>query len=232
MINFATKRSNLLLTGLALGATAMATTLVGYVRREVQRRGYPSWEECQCDFKAKQAFFQVFHSRHQWRGATIVTQEWGAHLVNPAPWLRRLLHHGSQALAVLNMGNHYVERVTLSPQEAHQFVYAIQGKSMGEQDDESQEIMEKRQLIWRREVLHVPSHPFDAYVHRLYPLPVTKSQQEISAGLPVLWDRASDTPITVEGTLLDTPLGTRIDYIGWTPSQVAYCTARLESPQE
>ncbi|GHO44985.1 hypothetical protein [Ktedonospora formicarum] len=231
MLNFASKRSNLLFTGFALAATAMTTTLVRYVHHEIQRRGYPSWEECQCDFKRKQAFFQVWHSRHQRRGATIVTQEWGTHLINPAPWLRRAFHHGSQALAVLNLGNHYVERVTLNPQEARNFVRSLQSESE-EPESSVAELTEQHQMVWRREILHVPTHLFDPYIYRLYPVPVRIKDERQAHELPVLWDTNSDMPLTVEGPLLETPRETRIDYIGWTSSQVAYCTARVEKRKE
>src|SRR5947209_7680971 len=119
----AAKHSMLTLTwaSFVVGTTAGAVlTLGSYVRREILRRGYPSWERCHCDFKARESFFQVWHSQHEQRGETIFAEEWGTHLSNPPQWLRRFFHHSSQVLAALNPGGNYVERVVLSPQEALQ----------------------------------------------------------------------------------------------------------------
>src|ERR1700676_551149 len=81
----------------AVGATARTlTTLGSYVRGEMRRRGYPSWEQCHCDFKAKETIFQVWHSQHEQRGETIFAEEWGLQLTKPPQWLRRLLHPTSQ----------------------------------------------------------------------------------------------------------------------------------------
>src|SRR5438105_8187673 len=103
--------------GIVIAATVGAlATLSRHVRHEIRRRGYPSWENCHCDFKSKHIIFQVWHSRHEQHGETIVAQEWGLRLSNPPGWLRRLLHYSSQVLATLNPRGNYVERVGLSPQ--------------------------------------------------------------------------------------------------------------------
>ena len=74
-------RSTFVVTGLAVGGVAALTALGGYVRREIQRRGYPSWESCRCDFKYKQNIYQVWFSRHERRGETVVAEERGIYLV-------------------------------------------------------------------------------------------------------------------------------------------------------
>lgn len=224
--------SKFLLSGAALGVTTGALMALGrYVQREIHRRGYPSWEACRCDFKIKQTIFQIWYSRHEQRGETIVSHEWGSYLSNPAPWLRRLLHYSSQVLATLNPRGRYVERATLSPQESRNFVALLRAASSSEENGE--ELPENGcQIVWRREILHVPRYPFDAFVRRLYPSHVPSERSEQAQPLPVLWDPACNLPLTTEGNLLDTPIGTRIDYIGWTPSQISYCTARLNAPAE
>ena len=102
-------RSTFVVTGLTVGGIAALAALSGYVRREIQRRGYPSWDACRCDFKYKQNIYQVWFSRHERRGETVVAEERGIYLINPALWLRRLLHtgrvhdcelYGSQIVAV------------------------------------------------------------------------------------------------------------------------------------
>ncbi len=224
----ASMRSRFIYAGVAVGATAGLVALGGYVSREVQRRGYPSWESCRCDFKRKQNVYQVWFSRHERRGETVVTEERGAYLVNPALWLRRFLHYSAQVLAVLNPGGHYVERVVLSPQEARQFARLMTTGNVEDEQEESQQ--ESGQIVWRREILHVPRYLFDAYIRRLYPAHVSQERMELDPhdpSLPVLWDPRTDLPLPSEGMLLQTPNGTRIDYIGWTPSQISYCTARL-----
>ncbi|WP_126549372.1 hypothetical protein [Dictyobacter kobayashii] len=109
------KGSLLIISGTVVGAVAGTTSLlVRYVRQEIQRRGYPSWQECHCDFKTQKTIFQVWHSRHEQRGETIIAQEWGTYLVHPPTWIRYLLHHSTQTLAVLNPLGRYIERVTLT----------------------------------------------------------------------------------------------------------------------
>lgn len=214
---------NIILVATALSATAgIATALGSYVRHEMKRRGYPSWQECRCDFKAKRAVFQVWYSRHERQGETIVAHEWGAYLPDLSPWLRRFLHYGSQVCATLNPRGRYVERVALSPQEALQFALLLHAVSSVEELPEG-----SGQIVWRREVLHVPRHLFDAYILRLYPVHVSAERREQMQSLPALWDPHSDLPLPSQGLLLELPVGTRIDYIGWTPSQISYCTARL-----
>lgn len=226
-------RSTFVVTSLAVGGIAALAALGGYVRREIQRRGYPSWEACRCDFKYKQNIYQVWFSRHERRGETVVAEERGIYLVNPALWLRRLLHSGSQVIAILNPRSRYLERVLLSPQEARQFAVLLRTGN-GEDLDAAPE-QETGQIVWRREILHVPRYLFDTYIRRLYPTPVSQEQIErnpYDPSLPALWDPHTDLPLPTEGALLHTPNGTRVDYIGWTPSQISYCTARLKSGGE
>jgi hypothetical protein len=220
-------RNTLLLTGAALSATAALAALGRYVRGEIQRRGYPSWDVCRCDFKHKSTIYQVWFSRNERRGETIVMEERGMYLAHPAGWLRRFLHHSSQVIAALNPRGRYVEHVMLSPQEAHQFAVLLHTASMNEESGE-EPTPQPGHIIWRREVLHVPRYPFDAYVQRLYPAHIPQERSEQAQPLPALWDPHNDLPLAGEGTLLETPTGTRIDYIGWTPSQISYCTARLK----
>ncbi len=226
-------RSTFVVTGLAVGGIAALTTLGGYVRREIRRRGYPSWETCRCDFKHKQNIYQVWFSRHERRGETVVAEERGIYLVNPAQWLRHLLHSSSQVLAVLNPRSRYLERVLLSPQEARHFAVLLRTGN-GEDLDVTPE-QETGHIVWRREILHVPRYLFDTYIRRLYPTPVSQEQIErnpYDPSLPALWDPHTDLPLPTEGALLHTPNGTRVDYIGWTPSQISYCTARIKSGGE
>ena len=214
--------------GIVIGATAGAlTTLSSYVRREIRRRGYPSWDDCRCDFKSKQTIFQVWHSQHEQRGETIVAQEWGLRLSNPPYWLRRLLHHSAQIIATLNPSSNYVERVTLSPQEAYQLAILLRGTSSEEEVSQT-----NAQIVWRREVLHMPRHFFDRCIRRLYPAQVPQERLVSAQPLPALWDVHSNLPLPAEGDILETPVGTRIDCIGWTPSQISYCTVRNEQSKE
>lgn len=220
-------RNSLLFSTVVLGTTAgIITTLGRYVRHEIRRRGYPSWEECHCDFKSQPVIFQVWYSQHEQRGETIVAQEWGSLLLNPPQWLRRLLHHSSQAIATLNPQGRYVERVTLSPQAAHQLAQLL--RSLDQNEDISSANTDAH-IVWRREVLRVPRHIFDMWTRRLYPAHVPAERADTVQPLPALWDPYHDLPLPSEGPLLETPSGTRIDYIGWTPSQISYCTARLQS---
>lgn len=217
-----TTRGTILLGVVALGATASVLTSLGkFVNREIRRRGYPSWEACQCEFKQSDAIFQVWHSRHQRRGETIVAHEWGSYLTHPAPWLRRFLHYSSQVFATLNLGSRYLERVTLSPQEAYQFARLLHSSASDE------ELASNAQIVWKREILHYPGYPFGICTRRLYPAHVSEERSAEAQPIPALWDPRRDLPLPTEGTLLDTPIGTRVDYIGWTPSQISYCTARV-----
>jgi len=226
-------RSTFMVTGLAVGGIAALAALGGYVQREIQRRGYPSWEVCRCDFKHKQNIYQVWFSRHERRGETVVAEERGIYLVNPAQWLRHLLHSSAQVLAVLNPRSRYLERVMLSPQEARHFAVLLRTGN-GEDLDTTPE-QETNHIVWRREILHVPRYLFDTYIRRLYPTPVSQEQIErnpYDPALPALWDPHTDLPLPTEGALLHTPNGTRVDYIGWTASQISYCTARIRSGGE
>ncbi len=223
-------RNTVFATGLALGAVAGAAASLGsYVRREIKRRGYPTWEDCQCDFKTKQTVFQVWHSHHEQRGETVVAQEWGSYVSNPAPWLRRLLHYSAQVLATLNPRGRYVERVTLSPQKAPRFVALLHSSPSNEELPGEATPEEESHIVWRREILHVPRHTFDPYLYRLYPAPIPAERVDDLHALPTLWDPHSNLPLPTEGALLATPLGTRIDYVGWAASQISYCTARLST---
>lgn len=220
-------RSMIVFSGVALGTTAgVIVTLVRYVRQEVQRRGYPSWEECRCDFKAQSTIFQVWHARNEQRGETIVSQEWGIYLVRPTQWLRRFLHHSAQTIATLNPYNRYVERITLSPQEAYLLAAMLHASVSNEDPDEE---FTSSYIVWRREVLHFPRYFFDACVRRIYPAHVSPERFAQAEALPALWDPRSSLPLPTEGQLLDTPVGTRIDCIGWSPAQISYCTARLKA---
>lgn len=218
-----TFRSSLLFSTLALGTTAgVMTTLGRYVQKEIRRRGYPSWQECRCDFKSQPTIFQVWYSQHGQRGETIVAQEWGSLLLNPPQWFRRFLHHSSQVIATLNPQGRYVERITLTPQAAHQLALFL--RSLDQHEDTP---LTDAHIVWRREVLRIPRHIFDVWIRRLYPSHVSAERSAELQSLPALWDPYNDLPLPSEGTLLETPPGTRIDYIGWTPSQISYCTVRL-----
>jgi hypothetical protein len=215
---------------MALGSVAVLAALGEHVRHEIQRRGYPSWDTCNCDFKHKQNIYQIWFSRHEQRGETVVVEERGIYLVNPTLWLRRFLHSSAQILAILNPRNRYVERVVLSPQEAHQF--AVMLRSGNSEEPEEELAQESGQIVWRREILHVPRYLFDTYIRRLYPTHISQERIEHDPhdpSLPALWDPHTDLPLPIEGTLLETPNGTRIDYVGWTSSQISYCTARVKN---
>ena len=221
-------RGIIILTGLALGTTTGMMTMLGrYVRHEIDRRGYPSWDACRCDYKIKQYIFQVLYSRNEQRGETIVSQEWGIYLLKPPLWLRRILHHGSQVAAVLNPRGRYVERVTLSPQEARQLAALLHTATSNEEPSE-ESLLENVHIVWRRELLHIPRYSLDVCIRRLYPAQIPQERRALAQPLPAIWDPHSNLPLPSEGTLLETPIGTRIDYIGWTPVQISYCTARLE----
>ncbi|MBO0795385.1 MAG: hypothetical protein J2P36_31205, partial [Ktedonobacteraceae bacterium] len=148
------KRNILILTTL----TAAFLALGAYIRREIARRGYPSWDACRCNFKTKNTIYLVWHSHNEQRGETIVSHEWGLPLTGAPLWLRRLLHHGSQILATLTPIGHHVERVMLTPQEARQFALMLYSSSAGEEEAEEY-AEENSHIIWRHEVLHVPRHP-------------------------------------------------------------------------
>jgi len=225
----AAKHSMLTLTwaSFVVGTTAGAVlTLGSYVRREIRRRGYPSWERCHCDFKARESFFQVWHSQHEQRGETIFAEEWGTHLSNPPQWLRRFFHHSSQVLAALNPGGNYVERVVLSPQEALQLASLLRTTSSEEETPPL-----NAQIVWRREILYAPRHFFDKCIRRLYPVHIPAERIEAAQALQALWDPQSNLPLPAGEELLETPLGTRIDYIGWSPSQISYCTVRTRDEE-
>lgn len=218
-------RSALMLTG-AVVASGVLISLINHARHEIERRGYPSWEECRCDFKLQHIIFQVWHSHHEQRGETIVAQEWGLYLVNPPQWLRQLLHHSTQFITAIKPGGNYLERVTLSPQESYQFASILHASTTNEDLPELPQD-EREYITWRREVLHFPRYFLDAYLRRLYPVHIAPELVAQAEGLPVLWNPASNLPLPSEGTLLDIPGGTRVDCIGWSPSQISYCTARL-----
>jgi hypothetical protein len=192
----------------------------------MKQRRYPTWDECHCNFKAQKLIFLVYHSRHEQRGETVVSHEWGIPLSDPPAWLRRILHYSAQASAILNPTRRYVERLMITPQKAQQFALTPQTTSVGEESTQAQ-TRKDAFIIWRREVLHVPRHALDAYTRRLFPVEVLSRQSEQLPSLPVLWDPASKLPLPLEGGLLDAPTGTRFDCIGWTPAQVSYCTVRL-----
>lgn len=220
------KRSLLILSSATFGTLAGTTfALIRYVNREINRRGYPSWDECRCDFKTQQTIFQVWHSHHKQRGETIIAQEWGIYLVRPPIWLRHFLHSSTQILAALNPLGYYLERVTLSPQQSYQFAAILHASATNEDLPEPM-FQEKSYIIWRREILHFPSYLFDACLRRLYPVNLTLDRVEDIQGLPVLWDSINNLPLPNDGPLLETPVGTRIDCIGWAPAQISYCTAR------
>jgi hypothetical protein len=223
MKEFGNTRGSVLLTAIALGATATVLTLGQFVRSEIRRRGYPSWDECHCEFKQSDTIFQVWYSHHQRQGETIVAHEWGVYLVHPAPWLRRILHHSSQILAALNSSGRYLQRITLSPQEAYQFAGLLRALSGDEQ------LPSNAQIVWRREVLHYANYPFGVCIRRLYPAHIAGERAAAAQSIPALWDPQRDLPLSTEGPLLDTPNSTRVDFIGWTPSQISYCTARLST---
>ena len=213
-------------TGVALGATVGAiVTLGGYAQREIRRRGYPTWENCHCDFKSQESVFQVLHSRHEQRGETVFAEEWGLTLTYIPQWLRRLLHHSSQVCATLNPKGNYVERVSLTPQEADKLASLLFASTSSE--DTLPET--GSQIVWRREVLYSPKHLFDKNIRRLYPAHVPYERASTVEPLAALWDPQSNLPLPNEGALLNTPTGTRIDCIGWAPTQISYCTKRVKN---
>jgi hypothetical protein len=217
-----------ILASITLGTVAGATSmLIRHVRHEIQRRGYPAWDECRCDFKTQPTIFQVWHSRHEQRGETIIAQEWGTYLVQPPIWLRRFLHSSTQILATLNPLGYYIERVTLSPQQSYQFAAILHASTTNEDLPEPM-FQEETYVVWRREILHFPSYLFDACLRRLYPVNMPLSKVEHIEGLPALWDPTNNLPLPNDGPLLETPVGTRIDCIGWAPAQISYCTVRRD----
>jgi hypothetical protein len=224
-------RTALIAGSVTLGVAAGSlTVLARHVRREIQRRGFPSWEECQCELKTQQTVFQVWHSHHEQRGETTVTHEWGVYLTHPAQWQRRLLHHSAQVLATLNPFRHYVEHIALRPQEARQYTTLLHTGSSTEIQPEERagDDTPESYVVWRSEVLHFPRYLFDACVRRLYPAHIARERLPQAQALPAIWDSQSNIPLPLDGPLQNTPLGTRVDYIGWTPAQISYCTARLK----
>lgn len=239
-------RNLVMLTSVVFGTVSMLSILNRYVRQEMQKRGYPSWDICHCSFKNQRTVFLVCHSRHEQRGETIVSQEWGIPLNDPPEWLRHFLHVGAQVGAILNPYGRYVERVTITPHEAQHFAVLLHSALTNEASEanetneanEAKEVNETKEevaqagspdtsyLIWRREVLHVPRYAFDPYTCRLYPVQVSQERSTQVQPLPALWDVTSKLPLPGGEPLLETPTGTRIDYIGWTPSQISYCTVR------
>lgn len=223
-----------MLTSVVFGTVSMLSMLNRYIRQEMQKRGYPSWNICHCNFKNQRTIFLVCHSRHEQRGETIVSQEWGIPLNDPPDWLRHLLHVGAQVGAILNPSGRYVERVAITPQEAQHFAVLLRSALTNEAKEQSETSEEVAQtgspdtsyLIWRREVLHVPRYAFDPYTCRLYPVQVSQERSTQMQPLPALWDVTSKLPLPGGEPLLEIPIGTRIDYIGWTPSQISYCTVR------
>ncbi|GAC1479328.1 MAG: hypothetical protein NVS2B12_34100 [Ktedonobacteraceae bacterium] len=83
-------------------------------------------------------------------------------------------------------------------------------------------------IVWKREILYAPRYFFDKCIRRLYPTQISQERIATAQPLPALWDPQSNLPLPTEGELLDTPIGTRIDCIGWTPSQISYCTVRTK----
>jgi hypothetical protein len=220
-----------MLTSVVFGVVSTLSILSRYVRHEIQKRGYPSWDICHCNFKTRRTVFLVCHSRHEQRGETIVSQEWGIPLNDPPEWLRYCLHVGAQIGAVLNPSGRYVERVAITPQEAQYFSVLLRSALTNEANETNEDAAQAASpdtsyLIWRREVLHVPRYAFDPYTCRLYPVQVSQEKSAQIQPLPALWDITSKLPLPGGEPLLDTPIGTRIDYIGWTPSQISYCTIR------
>lgn len=221
----------IILTSVTIGAVAsIAARQLHHVYQEIRRRGYPSWEECNCDFKTQETIFQVWHGHIEQRGETIVAQERGLYLVHPPQWLRHFLHHSAQIITVLNPGRHYIERITLSPQQSYQFASILHANTTNE-DLPEPTFAEEAYVTWRREVLHFPRSFLDKNLSRLYPVHVPLEKLPHVESLPALWDPVSNLPLPTEGTLLSTPVGTRIDCIGWSPTQITYCTARLKPAQ-
>ncbi|HZR42154.1 MAG TPA: hypothetical protein VFB12_18685 [Ktedonobacteraceae bacterium] len=230
MKEFARTRSIFILTGVALAAAAGGvTTLVRYVQSEIERRGYPSWEDCKCDLKYQKAIFQVWHSRHDRQGETIVLHEWGIYLYKSPLWLRRLLHHSAQVTATLNPWGRYVKCVALQPQEALQFAAMLHANPSNNEEHTEEHAPENSYVVWRREVLHFPHYLFDACTRRLYPVHISQQRLAQTEPLPALWDPRSNLPLPTEGAVLEASPNTRIDCIGWSPTQVSYCTARLKN---
>ncbi len=222
----AKRRSTIILGGATIGATVGTLAMLRYALHQIRRRGYPSWEACHCDFKTKQAVFQVWYGRHKQQGETIVLREWGFYLVHPPVWLRRSLHHSSQIIAAFKPHGRYLERVTLDPQESYQLASILHARTTNE-DLPEQPPEERTYVIWRQEILQFPHSPFGICLRRLYPAHLSPDKLAQAAAVPALWDPERNLPLPVEGPLLDLPSGTHIDRIGWSPAQISYCTARL-----
>jgi hypothetical protein len=209
-------------------ATAATIQFVRAIRHEIVQRGYPSWHECHCDYKHQPVIFQVWHNETGQQGETVVSHEWGIYLVHLPRWIRYVLHHAAQVFAVLNPSGRYLERILLTPQEAYQFALLLHTRTTNEDLPEPPP-EERPYVAWRREILHSPRYLFDANIRRLYPAYISRLQPERAEALPILWDHTHNLPLPTEGSLLETPIGTRVDLIGWSNAQISYCTARIHA---
>ena len=219
----------LLFGGIFLSAATAATIrFVHFIRHEIVRRGYPAWHECHCDYKQQPIIFQVWHNETAQQGETVVSHEWGIYLVHLPQWIRRILHYTAQTFAILNPSGRYLERILLTPQESYQFALLLHARTTNEDIPEPPP-EERPYVVWRREILHSPRYIFDANIRRLYPAYISRLQSERAEALPILWDHAHNLPLPTEGTLLETPIGTRVDLIGWANAQISYCTARIHA---
>jgi hypothetical protein len=177
------------------------------VRREIAHRGYPSWDTCRCRFKLDESFFQVWHSWSEQQGDTLVEHEFGLNITRPPQWLRRSLHYGAQICAILNPWQRYVERVDISR--------SVTGHTLDE-------------LAWHKEITHWPRRTIGIVTTEMRPRPLTAAAPATSSTvLRALRDPRSQQYVLKNCCSLQAPAGTRVDFIGWAPTQIAYCTARL-----
>lgn len=188
---------------------ALGGALALYVRRQIVVRGYPSWDDCRCRFKLDEGFFQVWHSWSEQRGDTLVEHELGINITHPPRWLRQALHYGAQLCSVLNPLQRYVERVDLPGGSA-------------------------TEPAWRKAVVEWPQGAVGVVTTELRPIANEVLRPFSAEGEPDPIVRAFRDPRRQQYVLknccsLQTPTGTRVDFIGWTPAQISYCTARLHS---
>jgi hypothetical protein len=196
-----------------LGALGTSVVLAGalalYTRRQMVRRGYPSWDACRCRFKLDEGFFQVWHSWSEQRGETLVEHEFGINITHPPQWLRRALHYSAQLCAICNPLQRYVERVDL-PGVAAPHAPA--------------------EPAWQKEITGWPRGAIGTVTAEMRPIAgasAAASPSPSGATVRAFLDPRSRQYVLKNCCSLQAPAGTRVDFIGWTPAQISYCTARL-----
>jgi len=192
---------------------ALSIALGWYVRWQAANRGYPSWDECRCRFKLDDGFFQVWHSWSEQVGDTLVEHEFGINITHPPQWLRKALHYGAQVCSILNPLQRYVERVDLPG------TFASHATDVP---------------AWHKEITGWPQGAIGVVTTRMRP--AVSASTAPSSSVPDTTVRAFLDPRSQRYVLknccsLQAPAGTRVDFIGWTPAQIAYCTARLHQKE-